>query len=311
METLQTESSKILDILKNSPHGMSITEIARTLHKNKHSVGRYLEVLQVSGQVEMRMFGKAKVFSASNRIPLDLLMNFSREFILILDSDNRVLHVNNYFLSLIPSTREAILGKNFFYISVSPHPSQTILDSIQTSVKTGIPETEIIVENGTQKIFLMRIQSVVFTEGTKGIAVSIEDITDRKIARLLEQKYNYLLDIISDTPSLGILISRNDRVIFANKQMDNLFGLTCQGTPLFYLMETIVPEDRDRIRKIFLEPSVNLRKSFGITFSVTGESGKRNVVRGNIVSFGEPEGISCFLLVTGVSRENCPYDLIM
>ena len=302
MEKLQTESFKILDILKNSPHGMSITEIARTINKNKHSVGRYLEVLQVSGQVEMRMFGKAKVFSASNRIPLDLLMNFSREFILILDSDNRVLHVNNYFLNLIKTTREAILGKNFYYISVSPHPSQTILDSIQTSIKAGIPETEIIVENGTQKIYLMRIRSIVFTEGTKGIAISIEDITDRKNARLLEQKYNYLLDIISDTASLGILISRNDRVIFANKPMDNLFGLTCQGTPLFYLMENIVPEDRDRIRKIFLEPSVKLRKPFEITFSLIGESGKRNVVKGNIVSFEEPEGISCFLLVTDVSR---------
>ena len=245
MEKFQTESFKILDLLKNSPHGMSITEIARTINKNKHSVGRYLEVLQVSGQVEMRMFGKAKVFSASSRIPLDLLMNFSSEFILILDSDNGVLHVNNYFLNLIKTTREAILGKNFYYISVSPHPSQTILDSIQTSIKAGIPETEIIVENGTQKIYLMKIRSIVFTEGTKGIAISIEDITDRKKARLLEQKYNHLLEIISDTASLGIMISRNDRVIFANKPIDNLFGLTCQGTPLFYLMENIIPEDRE------------------------------------------------------------------
>jgi PAS domain S-box-containing protein len=298
MEKLQTESFKILDILKNSPHGMSVTEIARIINKNKHSVGRYLEVLQVSGQVEMRMFGKAKVFSAANRIPLDLLMNFSREFILILDSDNRVLHVNNYFLNLIKTTREAILGKNFYYISVSPHPSQTILDSIQTGIKAGISETEIIVENGTQKIYLMRIRSIVFTEGTKGIAISIEDITDRKNVRLLEQKYNYLLDIISDTASLGILISRNDRVIFANKSMENLFGLTCQETPLFYLMENIVPEDRERINKIFLEHSVELRKSSKITFSLVGVSGKINVVKGSIASFKEPKGISCFLLIT-------------
>jgi len=298
MEKLQTESFKILDILKNSPHGMSVREIARIINKNKHSVGRYLEVLQVSGQVEMRMFGKAKVFSAANRIPLDLLMNFSREFILILDSDNRVLHVNNYFLNLIKTTREAILGKNFYYISVSPHPSQTILDSIQTGIKAGISETEIIVENGTQKIYLMRIRSIVFTEGTKGIAISIEDITDRKNVRLLEQKYNYLLDIISDTASLGILISRNDRVIFANKSMENLFGLTCQETPLFYLMENIVPEDRERINKIFLEHSVELRKSSKITFSLVGVSGKINVVKGSIASFKEPKGISCFLLIT-------------
>ena len=142
MEQLQKESFKILEILKKSPHGMSITEIARIINKNKHSVGRYLEVLQVSGQVEMRMFGKAKVFSAATRIPLDLLMNFSREFILILDSDNRVLHVNNYFLNLIKITRDAIIGKNIYFISVSLPQSQTILNSIQSCIKSGIPETD-------------------------------------------------------------------------------------------------------------------------------------------------------------------------
>src|SRR5208337_466264 len=247
MEQFQNVSLKILDTLKNSPHGMSITEIARIINKNKHSVGRYLEVLQVSGQVEMRMFGKAKVFSAAKRIPLDLLMNFSREFILILDSDNRVLHVNNYFLNLIKTTRDAIIGKNFYFISVSPPHSQTILNSIQSCIKSGIPETEIMVGSGTQKIYLARIMSIVFNEGTKGIAIAIEDITDRKNARLLEQKYNYLLDILSDTTDLAILISRNESVIFANKTIERLFGLHCQGISLFYLLESIVPEDRDRI----------------------------------------------------------------
>src|SRR5208337_4196625 len=199
MEQFQNVSLKILDTLKNSPHGMSITEIARIIHKNKHSVGRYLEVLQVSGQVEMRMFGKAKVFSASNRIPLELLMNFSQEFILILDSDYRVLHVNNYFLDLIKTTRDAIIGKNCFYISFSsPSSSQTILDSIQSCIKSGIPETEIIVGNEIKKIYLLRIISIVFNEGTKGTAISIENITDRKNAMFLEQKYNFLLDLISD-----------------------------------------------------------------------------------------------------------------
>jgi len=80
--------------------------------------------------------------------------------------------------------------------------------------------------------------------------------------------------------------------------MENLFGLTCQETPLFYLMENIVPEDRERINKIFLEHSVELRKSSKITFSLVGVSGKINVVKGSIASFKEPKGISCFLLIT-------------
>jgi PAS domain-containing protein len=301
MEQFQKVSLKILDTLKNSPHGMSITEIARIIHKNKHSVGRYLEVLQVSGQVEMRMFGKAKVFSASNRIPLELLMNFSREFILILDSDYRVLHVNNYFLDLIKTTREAIIGKNCFYISFSlPSSSQTILDSIQSCIKSGIPETEIIVGNEIKKTYLLRIISIVFNEGTKGTAISIENITDRKNAMFLEQKYNFLLDLISDSTHLGILIVRNKSVIFANKPIERLFG-PCLKTPLHYLMENIVPEERGRISKMFLEPRVGLRKTYEITFGLEGASRSRIIVKGRIGSFDEADGVSCFLLVNDIS----------
>ena len=61
MEQFQEELDQIKKILKSSHHGMSVTEIARTLKKNQHSVGRYLDILLVSGHVERRMYGKAKV----------------------------------------------------------------------------------------------------------------------------------------------------------------------------------------------------------------------------------------------------------
>ena len=158
-----------------------------------------------------------------------------------------------------------------------------------------------MVGSGTQKIYLARIMSIVFNEGTKGIAIAIEDITDRKNARLLEQKYNHLLDIISDTTNLGILILKNESVIFANKTIERLFGFPCQGIPLFYLLENIVPEDRDRISKIFMEHPVGLRKNSDIIFSLEKSSGSRTIVNGRIVSFDEPGEISCFLLVTNIS----------
>ena len=154
MNHFQDETHKILEILKNSPHGMSITEIAREIQKNKHSVGRYLDILQVSGRVEMRMYGKAKVFTPAYRIPQDSLLNYSREFILMIDKDNRILHVNNFFLDLINRCREEILGKNILFISESSSYSPTILNSMQSSLRAGILECEILVENDLKKPIL-------------------------------------------------------------------------------------------------------------------------------------------------------------
>ncbi|MDD1647688.1 MAG: histidine kinase, partial [Methanomicrobiales archaeon] len=83
------ELVQIKELLKANPQGMSITEISRELGKNMHSVGRYLDNLRLSGQVVMRAYGKAKVFSLARRVPLAHMMSCSREMILVLDRDMR------------------------------------------------------------------------------------------------------------------------------------------------------------------------------------------------------------------------------
>jgi PAS domain S-box-containing protein len=227
-------------------------------------------------------------------------MNYSHEFILLLDKDNRILHVNNFFLDLMNTPRAAILGKNFSYFSVSPSPSQTILDSIQSCLKSDISEHEITIENDIHKTYFIRTISIVFCNGTKGTAVSMEDISDKKNAVFLELKYNTLLNLVSNSPHQGILICKNEHVIFANKQIEKLFGLACQRIPLFYLMERIIPEDRDCIRKQFSECQENKQKISDISFRVEGASGIRSKVSGRLTLFDESGVISYFLLLTDI-----------
>ena len=301
MNHFQDGTYKILEILKNSPHGMSITEIAREIQKNKHSVGRYLDILQVSGRVEMRMYGKAKVFTLANRIPQDSLLDYSHEFILMIDKDYRILHVNNFFLDLINLAREEILGKNILFIFESSSYAQTILNSIQSCLKEGIPECEILVKNDIKKAYFMRIVSMVFNDGTKGSAISLEDISDRKNAIFLEQKYKALLNLLSDSIYQGILIAENERIVFANKPAEELFDLACDGLPLFYLLERIIPEDRDHIRKLFLEYQDCREEPLEIIFGVEGTSGIRKKVKCRFILLRESVKGSCLLLLTNIS----------
>ena len=71
MGLIKDITSKIKDILNKNPQGMTITQIARKTRINRNTVGRYLENLLVSGQVEMHRFGMKedlRTFSAGRSL---------------------------------------------------------------------------------------------------------------------------------------------------------------------------------------------------------------------------------------------------
>ena len=89
MESYQQELAQIKTILKNNPKGMTVTDIAREIHINRNSVAKYLDILLISGHAEMVTFGPAKVFFPSSRIPLSALLNFTHDYIVLLDKELR------------------------------------------------------------------------------------------------------------------------------------------------------------------------------------------------------------------------------
>jgi ACT domain-containing protein len=70
---------QIKNLLKKNPNGLSITKIVKALGINRNTAGRYLENRLVSGQVEMRRFGMAKIYMLSQRVPLSAVLSISSE----------------------------------------------------------------------------------------------------------------------------------------------------------------------------------------------------------------------------------------
>ena len=136
--------SRIKELLKNNPRGMNVTEIAREIGMNRLSVAKYLEMLVISGHIDVKAFGPSKVYFLSQRLPISAMLSLSSDFIVILDKDLRIIHVNDKFLeftnykrsdiifqkldklsfpiefrpSLIPSVTAALNGKNYHVGSV-------------------------------------------------------------------------------------------------------------------------------------------------------------------------------------------------
>src|SRR5512139_405958 len=116
MQDYPQELSLIKDLLKENPKGMSVTDISKALKKNKNTIGRYLDILLISGQVDMRSYGMAKVYTISQRVPLSAMLSFSQELIMVLDNELRIVDINDNFLKLLHLPREDTLGKNISFL---------------------------------------------------------------------------------------------------------------------------------------------------------------------------------------------------
>jgi PAS domain-containing protein len=91
---------QIKALLKKNPQGLSITEIVSAIGVNRNTAGRYLENLLVSGLVEMRRFGMAKIYILSQRVPLSAILSISSELVVQLDGNLRIIFTNEPFLNL-------------------------------------------------------------------------------------------------------------------------------------------------------------------------------------------------------------------
>ena len=70
MSEYQDKFSKIIDLLEDqAPQGLSISAIARELDEPRHC-SKYLEMLQSSGDVSMQRFGRSKLYTPAQRVPL-------------------------------------------------------------------------------------------------------------------------------------------------------------------------------------------------------------------------------------------------
>jgi len=58
----QNLSAKILSLLRDSPSGLQVEEIAEKLKLTRHTVAKYLEVLRAEGKVHYKKIGRSKLW---------------------------------------------------------------------------------------------------------------------------------------------------------------------------------------------------------------------------------------------------------
>ena len=171
---------QILKILKYQPKGMTITDLAGKLGVSRDAVSRHLDILEVSGKVDLRMIGNAKVYYTAQRVPLSAFLCFTKNLILILDDYQKVVQINDQCARLLHCSKDEVIGRTLPDAKIPIVSTPEALAVIQ-----GLEREQIITDlryrsNGKDLFFQMQVIPTTFDDGAKGCTLVLEDITERK-----------------------------------------------------------------------------------------------------------------------------------
>jgi len=203
MDGYQQEIEIIKRVLKQNPKGMTVTDISHKMKINRNSVAKYLDIMRISGQVEMITFGPAKVFFPSKRVPICDMINHTSDYILVFDADLRITLINDSFLDFLSKNRENIISEklNDVLFKVFEDSSELII-AIQESIDGKRFKQEIDVEkDGEIHFFSVKIVPTTFEDGRTGGTIIIKNVTTHKVAenmiRKSQENFNDILKKIN------------------------------------------------------------------------------------------------------------------
>ncbi|MDP2797295.1 MAG: PAS domain S-box protein [Methanoregula sp.] len=219
-------TARITDLLVEHPQGLSITDIVKKIDINRNTAGRYLENLLVSGQVEMRHFGMAKIYTLSNRIPQSAMLSISSDLVMQLDSGLRIIFANEPFLKMLGVPSAELFGKNIEYtaaVTVFDDALENFIRHLKNGVLGKEWRSTLTLNNG-ERIFSCHIYPIAFTDGRKGVSVLLEDVTEfRRYECALhesEDRYRKLVEISTD----AVILHSDGKIIYANHAAQKLIG---------------------------------------------------------------------------------------
>lgn len=167
-------------VITKNQGGLTISGIAEKTRLNRNRTAKYLDYLLLSGQIEMKKVGSAKIYSASDRVPVSALMNYSSDLAVMLDREMRVQGINEKMSVALQCDKRRVIGT---YI----HDSEDLfLQDIDKVLRHSDPDGSIGVAdlvtsiNGEKRHFMTRLIPVMYENGSPGTAIILHDTTEKQ-----------------------------------------------------------------------------------------------------------------------------------
>lgn len=173
--------NRILRALRFRPKGMTITGVAKQLGATRNSVSKHLEILQIAGKVDVRQIGNAKLYSLAQRVPISAFLCFTKNLILILDNEQRIVQVNDQCQRALKRSKEELIG-----LTLAEAALPVVSSPEAIAVIEGLEREQVMTDllyrrdEGGDLFYQMQVIPTTFEDGEKGCTLVLEDITERK-----------------------------------------------------------------------------------------------------------------------------------
>ncbi|OPY40385.1 MAG: sensory histidine kinase AtoS [Methanoregulaceae archaeon PtaU1.Bin222] len=250
----QEKITRIKKLLKSRPKGLTISDISQILKLNRNSVAKYLEILLITGQVEMRLYGNAKVYYLSQRVPISSMLKFATELILILDTEQKIIDVNDNFLSFFGLQKENLIGSDIRAENI-PGLGKIPFDALSEEpgmVDEGNIEIS-VARNDKEYCLSLKIVPTVFDDGSKGSTLIFEDVTQsREYEQKLKINEARYRAIVEDQTEFICRYNKDFIITFVNEAICQYFGRSNEEILGSNFLSNIHERDREFVKNNIL-----------------------------------------------------------
>ncbi|WP_424359878.1 PAS domain S-box protein [Methanocella sp. MCL-LM] len=251
MDGQQKELKQIIELLKISPKGMTISEVSKKLGMGRNSVAKYLDMLRISGQVEMKTFGRSKIYSVSGKISIATALSLSSDLIVFIDEDLKVVEVNEQFLKHTGLKRKEVIGQSLESHTIPLFLQPEILLNIREALRGREYAREIkVTENRDEGYYFIKLIPISPGYAHPKAAIVYENITARKKAEiaLKESEARYRV-VVEEQSEMIVRLKPDMTIVFANEQWCRLFRAGKEDVIGRRFGDLVPAELRDQLRQ--------------------------------------------------------------
>lgn len=225
--TIMDVSDQILTILSKTNKSLTISEISLQADLERHTVAKYLGILEVIGRVRKIEHGNAKKYFLISSVPVSGLIDISSDLIIIVNKNLQIQYVNSAASHMLGLENQSILGERIDLLKVDLFSSPDIIEGLKHYSSNKVFRTEIT--HTDERTYLVTILEISLDPGKTLIAITAEDISERKKRELeiceSEEKYRALFT--TSTDPVILIDQESGSIIEGNTAACKVYGYEC------------------------------------------------------------------------------------
>ena len=216
---------RLKQILKWHPRGITISDLAAKMDMNRNLVAKYLDMLLISGQVDMEVVGAAKVYFLSRRVPISSMLEFSSDMVIVLDREQKIVQVNDPLLRMLGEKKDALMGRHIRDLDNPFFRAVPITGPSKDTDDLGQVREMVCTLEGKKHHFRVKQLQTAFEDGNQGITLIIEDISAQVMYQeMLEINEARYRGIVEDQTEFITRFLPDQKLIFVNDAYARYLG---------------------------------------------------------------------------------------